>query len=66
MPTYEGVAVVDEDEDAGFRVATGKAVDDYKDKVGPPDPDNPVLLKVVEMSVRVRNPIHEYIVVLGD
>jgi hypothetical protein len=65
MPNeYEGVSSADDD-DAGFRAATRDAVEKYKAKEGAPDPENPVLLRVVGMSVRVRNPIHEYIVVLG-
>lgn len=61
---YEGVSLADGDKDAGFRAATRKAVDDYKDKEGAPEPGKPVELSVAEMYVRVQNPIHEFVVVL--
>jgi hypothetical protein len=46
--------------DAGFRAATQDAVEKYKAKEGTPKPGAPVHLKVTEMSVEVRNPIHGY------
>jgi hypothetical protein len=54
---------------AGFRRATEAAVEEYKKSseyqtwlAG--SPDGPKRLKVAEMYVEVRNPIHDYIVVL--
>ena len=65
MPThYEGISAAT-DPEAGFRAAAGKAVDSFTTQQGVPDPDSPVLLRVVDMYVKVHNPIHDYIVVLG-
>jgi hypothetical protein len=58
---YRGVSRA-EDDDAGFRAATHKAVEDYKAKAGAPKPGEPVKLRVAEMYVEVHNPIHEFIV----
>ncbi|MGH3115783.1 MAG: hypothetical protein ACRDQ2_01435 [Gaiellales bacterium] len=63
---YRGSSNIDENEDAGFRDATRKAVEDYHAKNGPPKPGEPVELRVTEMYVKVQNPIHEFIVVLED
>jgi hypothetical protein len=63
---YRGVSIAagDEDKEAGFRAATRNAVDDYKAKNGTPEPGKPVELRVAEMYVTVKNPIHEFIIVL--
>lgn len=61
--SYRGVSPANET-NAGFRAATGKAVDDYKAKRGLPKAGKPVQLRVADMYVTVQNPIHEYIVVL--
>jgi hypothetical protein len=60
---YEGVSQANDD-DAGFRSATHRAVEDYKAKAGAPKPGEPVRLRVADMYVLVHNPIHEYIVEL--
>jgi hypothetical protein len=64
MAHYEGVSRAT-DPNAGFRAAAQAAVDKYKDENGAPKAGEPVHLDVVSMSVKVQNPIHEYIVVLG-
>jgi hypothetical protein len=47
-----------------FAAAAQDAVDQWEsDRGGPPDEET--TLRVVEMYVTVRNPIHDYIVVLG-
>jgi len=46
----------------GFRQATEAAVAVFKERHGPPE--EPVTLRVVEMSVVVENPIRDYKVVL--
>lgn len=47
-----------------FAAAAQKAVDEWeRDQGGPPEEETK--LRVVEMYVTVRNPIHDYIVVLG-
>ena len=58
---YRGVSRA-EDQDAGFRMATHNAVEEYKAKAGAPKPGQPVRLRVAEMYVEVQNPIHEFIV----
>lgn len=58
---FRGVSEAEEP-DAGFRAATKKAVDKYKEEHGAPDPGSPVRLRVADMYVDVRNPIHGYIV----
>jgi hypothetical protein len=64
MAHYRGISNIDVDkDDAGFRAATRAAVEDYKATLGKPL-QKPVRLKVAEMYVEVRNPIHDYIVVL--
>jgi hypothetical protein len=61
---FEGVSSA-RDDDAGFRAAANAAVSKYTDKHGVPKADDePVRLDVVNMHVRVHNPIHDYIVVL--
>jgi hypothetical protein len=62
MAKYRGVSVSSEDDDAGFRAATRKAVDEYKAREGTPEPGKPVELRVADMYVKVQNPIHEFIV----
>jgi hypothetical protein len=47
----------------GFRSATEAAVAVYKERHGPPE--EPVTLRVVEMSVTVENPVRDYKVKLG-
>jgi hypothetical protein len=47
-----------------FAAAAEQAVAKWEDQRGGP-PDEPTRLKVVEMYVTVRNPIGDYIVVLG-
>ena len=64
MAKYRGVSSSSEDDDAGFRAATRKAVDEYKAKEGAPEAGKPVELRVAEMYVKVQNPIHEFIVEL--
>jgi hypothetical protein len=59
---FRGVAHVTDNPDAGFRAATQKAVDKYKEERGAPDPGSPVRLRVADMYVDVQNPIHGYIV----
>jgi hypothetical protein len=58
--TWEGRANA-QDPDGGFRKAAADAVEKYKADNGA----LPTQLKVAEMYVEVRNPIHQYIVVLG-
>jgi hypothetical protein len=58
--TWEGRANAS-DPDGGFRKAAVAAVENYKADNGA----LPTQLKVTEMYVEVRNPIHQYIVVLG-
>jgi hypothetical protein len=62
---FEGVSQASHDPDAGFRAATRDAVEKYKAEHGAPKAGKPVRLKVVDMYVKVQNPIHDYIVVLG-
>lgn len=47
----------------GFRSAAEAAAAVYKERHGPPE--EPVTLRVVEMSVTVANPVRDYKVVLG-
>jgi hypothetical protein len=61
---YQGVSPADGDPDAGFRAAAKAAVEDYKAKEGAPAAGAPVRLRVADMYVDVRNPIHGYIVEL--
>lgn len=61
---YRGISSTDETDEAGFRDAARKAVEEYKSKNGAPKPGEPVQLRVKEMYVSVRNPIHEFIIVL--
>jgi hypothetical protein len=49
----------------GFSIAAHDAVRSYEQQNGVPGPDNPVTLKVVEMSVTFENPIRDYSVILG-
>jgi hypothetical protein len=58
---FQGVSNAAE-QDAGFRAATKNAVDKYKEEHGAPEPGSPVRLRVADMYVEVRNPIHGYIV----
>lgn len=48
-----------------FAEAAKLAVKHYEKERGKPPPGEPVRLKVVEMSVTVVNPLHDYRVVLG-
>jgi hypothetical protein len=64
MAKYEGVSRASSS-DAGFKAATQAAVEEYKKAQGTPAPGKPVRLRVAKMYVRVENPIHEFIVVLG-
>jgi hypothetical protein len=57
--TYEGHS------EFGFSIATHDAVRNYEKKNGVPGPDEPVTLRVLEMSVTFENPIRDYSVVLG-
>jgi hypothetical protein len=63
MPQFEGISRA-ADQEAGFRAATQAAVERFKEDHGPPEPGQPVRLRVAEMYVTVQNPIHDYIVVL--
>ena len=51
--------------DDGFKAAAKDAVAKYEADRGIPPPGETVTLKVVEMSVTVTNPLHDYHVVLG-
>lgn len=64
MARYKGVSQAT-NPDAGFKAATQAAVDEYKKAQGTPAAGKPVRLRVAKMYVEVRNPIHEFIVVLG-
>jgi hypothetical protein len=71
MSQYTGVSSAPDDPDAGFRAATRAAVDEFKASAEykawrDSDPTEPKRLDVKEMYVRVENPIHDYIIVLGD
>ncbi len=55
--TYTGVHT------EGFEPALREAVEDYERREGVPP--EPVRLRVVDMSVIVHNPIHDYRVVLS-
>jgi hypothetical protein len=63
MPQFEGISRA-ADQEAGFRAATQAAVERFKEDHGPPEPGQPVRLRVADMYVTVHNPIHDYIVVL--
>lgn len=64
MPRFEGSSETKNNPDAGFRAATQDAVEKFKAQRGAPKSDAPVRLRVADMYVRVRNPVHDYIVVL--
>jgi hypothetical protein len=49
----------------GFAAAANHAVEKYEEDIGPPPEGEPVTLRVIEMSVTVTNPLHDYRVVLG-
>jgi len=49
----------------GFSLATKDAVENYERENGKPGPDEPVTLKVLEMTVTFENPIRDYSVILG-
>ncbi len=49
----------------GFKDAAKAAVEEYERVNGPPPEGEPVTLRVVEMVVRVENPIRDYGVLLG-
>jgi hypothetical protein len=57
--TYEGHS------DLGFSLAAQDAVKNYEHENGMPDREEPVTLRVVEMTVTFENPIRDYSVVLG-
>jgi hypothetical protein len=64
MPRFEGSSETKNNPEAGFRAATQDAVEKFKAQRGGSEHDEPVRLRVAEMYVRVRNPVHDYIVVL--
>jgi hypothetical protein len=49
----------------GFAAAAKDAVAKWEDENGPPPEGELVTLRVVEMSVTVENPLHDYRVLLG-
>ena len=57
--TYEGHSPL------GFSLATKDAVEQYERKHGAPGPEEPVTLRVLEMTVTFENPIRDYSVILG-
>ena len=57
--TYEGHS------EFGFSIATHDAVKRYEEENGKPGRDEPVTLRVIEMTVTFENPIRDYSVVLG-
>jgi hypothetical protein len=48
-----------------WKDAAEDAVRRYEEDHGPPPRGEPVTLKVVELSVTVENPLHDYRVLLG-
>jgi hypothetical protein len=48
-----------------WKEAAKDAVEKYERDHGPPPPGEPVTLRVVELSVTVENPLHDYRVRLG-
>jgi hypothetical protein len=57
--TYEGHS------DIGFSLAAQNAVQRYEDENGRPGREEPVTLKVLEMTVTFENPIRDYSVTIG-
>jgi hypothetical protein len=57
--TYEGHS------EFGFSIAAHDAVRNYEMKKGMPGSDEPVTLRILEMSVTFENPIRDYSVILG-
>lgn len=57
--TYLGIS------EDGFKAATQAAVEEYERVNGLPPEGEPVTLRVVEITVTVRNPLHDYRVLLG-
>ena len=55
--TYEGHS------EFGFSIATHDAVRNYEEVNG--KPDEPVTLRVIEMTVTFENPIRDYSVTIG-
>jgi hypothetical protein len=53
------------DSKLGFSVATVEAVKDYEEKHGKPPEGEMWVLKILELSVTVENPVHDYKVVVG-
>ena len=51
--------------DDGFSAAAKKAVEDYERKYGMPQDDEVWTLKVLEQWVTVKNPVRDYIVIVG-
>jgi hypothetical protein len=47
----------------GFKAATQDAVEKYEEEHGVPD--EPMTFRIVEMTVTVHNPIHDYRVVIA-
>jgi hypothetical protein len=64
MPRFEGSSETRDNPDAGFRAAAQDAVEKFKAQRGVSEHGTPVRLRVAEMYVTVRNPVHDYIVVL--
>jgi hypothetical protein len=46
-------------------MAAKNAVEKYEEVNGKPGPEEPVTLKVLEMTVTFENPIRDYSVILG-
>jgi len=57
--TYLGIS------EDGFKAAAQAAVKEYERVNGAPPEGEPVTLRVVEISVTVTNPLHDYRVMLG-
>jgi hypothetical protein len=57
--TYEGHS------EFGWSIAAHDAVKKYEKEHGVPGPDEPVTLKVLEMTVTFENPIRDYSVIIG-
>lgn len=57
--TYLGIS------EDGFKAAAQAAVEEYERVNGMPPEGEPVTLRVVDIFVTVRNPLHDYRVMLG-
>jgi hypothetical protein len=49
----------------GFSFAARDAVEKYEEKYGPPGREEPVTLRVIEMTVTFENPIRDFSITLG-